>query len=359
MTREHAAAMVAHQGAACAELGSPLYAALLARAAADIRAGGPCADAVAGHEDAPGPYALGLRLAGGVHALVLSGRAPALARCYPSAGGTFDPSRPQEAWRAFADTVAAELPFVRAWLTRPPQTNEVGRAGLLVAGMLWALDRAPLPVRLFEVGASAGLNLRADHFRCTGEGFASGPRDSAVRLANVWRGTPPRWLTGAAARHPGPAVVERRGCDVDPVDPASPAGALALRAYLWPDQEARHARLAGALRLAARVPAEVTAAGAADFLAGLSLEEGTLTVVWHSVMRQYVPAPEWARAEAELERLAASATPRRAFVHLAFEPCRAGRERPFRLTARFGGGEPVVLADAAPHGLPAYAPAPA
>ncbi|MFD9129687.1 DUF2332 family protein [Kitasatospora sp. NPDC059571] len=43
------------QATACAELGSPLYAALLRRAAADVRAGGPCAQAVAGHEGAPGP----------------------------------------------------------------------------------------------------------------------------------------------------------------------------------------------------------------------------------------------------------------------------------------------------------------
>lgn len=141
------------------------------------------------------------------------------------------------------------------------------------------------------------------------------------------------------------------------MDPGPPGGSLALRAYVWPDQSARHARLAGALRLARAVPAEVTATGAADFLRGLSLRDGTLTVVWHSVMRQYVPREEWDRVRGELDRLAADSGPRRAFLHLAFEPERVGEERPFRLTAWLNGEPAVTLAYAAPHGLPARTPA--
>ncbi|MGD9483218.1 DUF2332 domain-containing protein [Streptomyces sp. TRM70308] len=357
MSFQHAADMIAHQGEACAELGSPLYAELFARAAEDVRAGGPCAEAIAGHEDAAGPQALALRLAGGVHALALSGRAPALARFYPSAGGAFSPAVAEAAWAAFRDTVAAELPRVRDWLTRPPQTNEVGRANLLLAGLLWAADRVPLPVRLFEIGASAGLNLRADHFRCVGEGYAWGAPDAEVVLDGAWRGAPPDWLPRAAARHPELAVVARRGCDPDPVDPCAPGGALALRAYVWPDQADRHTRLAGALRLARAVPAEVTATGAAAFLRGVELRAGTLTVVWHSVMRQYVPGAEWDAVRRELDRLAAGSGPDRGFAHLAFEPERVGGRRPFRLTARVGREPAVPLADAAPHGLPAHAPA--
>jgi hypothetical protein len=78
MGTERAAAMVEVQADGCAKLGSPLYAALLTWAAADIRAGGPCAAAIAGYEDAPGPDAIALRLLGGVHALVLTGRPASL-----------------------------------------------------------------------------------------------------------------------------------------------------------------------------------------------------------------------------------------------------------------------------------------
>jgi Uncharacterized protein conserved in bacteria (DUF2332) len=58
------------QAQACRALGSPLYAELLERSAAD----------------APGS-ALAPRLMGAVHLLVLEGRAPSLARHYPSVGG--------------------------------------------------------------------------------------------------------------------------------------------------------------------------------------------------------------------------------------------------------------------------------
>ncbi|MGI8329132.1 DUF2332 domain-containing protein [Actinomadura scrupuli] len=355
MSVERTAAMIEYQAKACAELGSPLYAFLLGRAAHDVRDGGPCADAVAGYEDAPGPDAIALRLLGGVHAAVLTGRAPDLAAHYPSAGGVFDADRPEACWAAFRTTVAAETAWIRDWMTRPPQTNEVGRANLLIAGLLAALGPGPLPIRLFELGASAGLNLRADRFRCVSEGISWGPVDSPVVLADAWRGAPPPWLVRAAARHPALTVTERRGCDLTPIDPLSPAGELALRAYVWPDQTDRVARLDGALRLAAQVPAQVVTAGAGDFLAGLRPEPGTLTVVWHSVMRQYVPAAEWARVEGELDRLAASATPRARFAHVAFEPNRVGEQHRFQLTVRLGTGAGTVLAQARPHGLPARA----
>ncbi|MBF4161895.1 DUF2332 family protein [Nocardioides sp. CBS4Y-1] len=81
--------MVEHlrlQAIGCHELGSPMYADLLLRVADDVRAGGPAATVLAGHEDDPGPSALGLRLMGGVHALVLAREAGALAAHCPSVG---------------------------------------------------------------------------------------------------------------------------------------------------------------------------------------------------------------------------------------------------------------------------------
>jgi len=356
--RERAAEMFAWQSRACAALGSGLHAVLLARAADDVRAGGPCADAVAGYEDAPGPDAIALRFVGGVHALVLAGRAPALAGYYPSVGGVFEPDRPEAVeacWQAFRAAVAAELPWVRDWMTRPPQTNEVGRSNLLVTGLLWAARSTPLPIRLFELGSSAGLNLRPEQFRYLADGFSWGPADSPVRLAGAWRGDPPAWLAGAGTAQPELTVAERRGCDLTPIDPLSEGGALALRAYVWADQDARFTRLDGALRLAAATPVRVEAIGAAEFLAGVELRPGTLTVVWHSIMRQYVPAEEWARVDAELTRLAAESTPEAPFVYIAFEPERVGERFPFRLSVRQGQDERVVLAEANPHGIPATA----
>ncbi|BAJ28649.1 MULTISPECIES: DUF2332 domain-containing protein [Kitasatospora] len=358
MPFDHAAAMFHHQADGCAALGSPLSAALLRRAAEDLLAGGPCAEAVAGHEDAPGPDAIALRLLGAVHALVLSGLAPELAAHYPSVGGRFDPAEPDAPWPAFRAAVAAHLPFVRGWLTRPPQTNEVGRANLLFTALAWAQRElsagTPLPVRLRELGSSAGLNLLADRFRCTSDGFSYGPADSPVVLADAWRGEPPAWLRGAPLQR----VTDRRGCDPTPIDPRSADGSLALRAYLWADQLPRVQRLNGALALAAETPAPVEATGAAAFLRGVETAGGTLTVVWHSIMRQYVPADEWRSVEAELTRLATASSPSAPFLHVAFEPRRVGTGHRFLLTARLGAGPRTTLAEAMPHGLPAWTLAP-
>ncbi|WP_082526624.1 DUF2332 domain-containing protein [Kitasatospora sp. MBT63] len=350
--RANAIAMVEQQARACAELGSPLYAALLHQVALDLAADGPCAAALAGHEADPWREAVALRLLGGVHALVLTGRAPELAAHYPSAGGSFDPDRPDAAWPAFRAAVADNLPWVRDWLTRPPQTNEVGRANLLITGLLHTLHTlpgGPRPVRLYELGASAGLNLLADRFRCEAPGYSYGPEDSPVVLAGAWEGRPPELPAGT----PPLDFAERRGCDLTPIDPRSPGGALALRAYLWADQPARVARLNGALRLAAEFPTRVEAVGAAEFLRGVEVRPGAVTVVWHSVMRQYVPAEEWAEVERESARLAASATAEAPYAHIAFEPRQFGDMHRFVLAVRIGEGPEQLLAEAAPHGLPA------
>ncbi|WP_367123252.1 DUF2332 domain-containing protein [Streptomyces phytohabitans] len=370
MSRERLARSIDWQARSCAELGSPLYAALLPYVAHDVRAGGVCARVLAGYEDAPGPDAVALRLLGGVHALALTGGAPELAALYADAPpGAPGPDRSRAVWDTFRGTVDGATAWVRDWMTRPPQTNETGRANLLLPGALYAVARlsaeraggtagggGALPVRLFELGASGGLNLRADRFHHAAPGLAWGPADSPVRLpADAWRGPVPAWLADAARRHPALDVVGRAGCDLHPVDPLSADGALALRAYLWPDQRERAARLAGALRLAAEVPARVERLGVTEFLAGITLEPGTVTVVWHSIMRQYVPRGEWARAEAELERLARASGPDAGFAYVTFEPEPVpDGGTPCRLAVRVGAGPRRLLAGGAAHGLPAY-----
>jgi hypothetical protein len=71
-------------------------------------------------------------------------------------------------------------------------------------------------------------------------------------------------------------------------------------------------------------------------------------------MRQYVPAREWARAEAELDRLAAGSSDDAPFAHVAFEPRRVGSAHRFRLSVRIGDGPEELLAGAPGHGVPAY-----
>lgn len=303
------------QAAACAEMGSPMYAELLTRCASDLEAGGPMSEVLSGQteQEVPPTAALALRLLGSVHRLVLERRAGALAAYYPSVGGSWSVAG---GWPAFRQLLSDAPELVREWLDRPPQTNEVGRSVALYGGLLHlpTLGAGHLPVRLFEIGASGGLNLRADRFGYRDpDGRGYGDLGSEVVISDAWAG---RRL------EPWPAmrVVERGGCDVRPVDVATPEGRLLLTAYVWPDQQHRLERLRGALQVAARVPAVVEQRDAVSYLRGLTLVEGTTTVVWHSVMWQYLSPEDRAAATGAIEELGAQADDRRRFVHLRSEP---------------------------------------
>lgn len=299
------------QAAACAELGSPMYAALLDRCSDDIAAGGVVAEVLAGHEDDPGPSALALRLLGSVHRLALERRAGDLATFYPSVGGTW---QPDGGWTAFTRLLRERPDDVRAWLDRPPQTNEVGRAGALMGGLLHLRHR--LPVRLFEIGSSGGLNLLVDRFGYVdAAGRTFGDPASAVILDDAWCGAPLQpW--------PDLEVLERAGCDVMPVDVRTTEGRLALTAYVWPDQRDRLERLRGALVIAQEHPVEVRRLSARAFVDDLELRPGATTVLWHSVMWQYLDDDEQRDVTAGIERLGAAATAEAPFAHLQLEQLR-------------------------------------
>jgi hypothetical protein len=63
----------------------------------------------------------------------------------------------------------------------------VGRSAALIGALLILVQRFPLPVRLFEIGASAGLNLRADHYLYKFSGGQWGSDDAAVVLSGQER----------------------------------------------------------------------------------------------------------------------------------------------------------------------------
>ena len=291
-----------------------------------------------GYEDDPGPSALALRLMGGVHRLVLSGEAPALAAHYPSVGGV-----PDEPWPAFRATLRAHTKKLRTLSGRPVQTNEVARCAALLGGFLEIVRLTGLPLRLLEVGASAGLNLRFDRYRYELGGTAWGPEDSPVLLRTGLSGHPPLGVQAS--------VASRAGCDPRPVDPRTEDGRITLQSYVWPDQLERLDRLRAALSVAAEVEAPVVRAGAAEWIGGVlrALREGCASVVFHSIVMQYLDKEERERFELTLHDSGAGARPDSPLAWLRMEP--AGDRTEVRLTL-WPGGEERTLARAGYHGDP-------
>jgi hypothetical protein len=331
------------QADACRELGSRLYGDLLAHAAMDLLDGGPTAQVLNGHLDDRPSSVLALRLLGGVHALVLSGRAPELAAFYPSAGGTAESALGSpRAWAALQRTLADHGAEVRLWLGHPPQTNEVGRAAALLGGLRHIAAEADLPVRLVEVGASAGLNLRADWFCVPGKSGHYGDPHSPVVLTDGWLGdAPPESRI---------EIIERIGGDLVPVDPLTAEGRLKLTAYVWPDQIERLRRLRGAFEIAERVPADLRAESASETLTRTQLTNRSWTVLWHSIFRQYLSDTQRAELAEGVTALGATATSNARFAYIYLEQSRAGG-CPVTLTT-WPGGRRRVLGTAPAHGLP-------
>jgi len=341
---ERTARILRTQATHCEVLGSALYAGLLRHSAEDLLADGPTAGVLEGHLTDPGRSALPLRMLGGVHALVLTGQARELAAFYPSAGGTADPGQGAGlAWPALRDVLEVHMAQIRTWLPRPPQTNEVGRGAVLAGALCHLLAEEDLPVRLVEVGTSAGLNLRADRFRISGAGVSFGPPSSPVRMNDVWRGKPPPVRDVA--------VISRTGGDLAPVDPVSEEGRLLLLAYVWADQADRLERLRGACDLASDVPAEIRRESASETIAGIELQPGTWTVLWHSIFQQYLDAAQMGEMAAGVAGLGASATETARFAHVTLELAKPGPDTPVEVTT-WPGGACRVIGTALPHGIP-------
>lgn len=333
------------QRTACARLGSTLYADVLAAVAADVSAGGVCAAVLGPHAGDPFASALPLRFLGAVHRLVLEGRTPTLAAHYPSVGGAPGPGLAADFLAAVAEHRAA----VEARITDGVQTNEVGRCAVLAPGLAVIARRSGLPLRLLECGASGGLNLRWDHYWYdTGESTLGDP-GSPVRFVDAWRAGPDGLPDLAAPVE----VVERSGCDRNPLDVTSEVGRLTLRSYLWPDQVERAARLEAALAVAARVPVSVEAADLGPWAEQRLAEPapGVVTVITHSIVWQYVGRESRDRLRRALRAAGERATPRAPVAWLRFEP--AGAVGDLRLTW-WPGGDEAVLATAEYHGVPVY-----
>lgn len=152
-------------------------------------------------------------------------------------------------------------------LTHATQTNEPGRCAVLAP----QLARLPQPIALFEVGASAGLCLIPDRYDL----------DADLQIAH------------------------REGLDANPLDPSDPDVRRWLRALVWPGEDAREARLAAALEIAATDPPPIRQGMLPDDLPAFldhavrtSGALGATPVLMHSATLAYLDRPAREAVEA-------------------------------------------------------------
>lgn len=331
----------ATQARACRTMGSELYAHLLTRAIDDLEASGPCWRLVSPHV-APGRgNAIALRLMAAVHRLVLTDRAARLAPYYAATGGTSDPADAWPVFHAFVEEHEAELvPLVELGC----QTNEPGRAASLAIGFLDVARRTGLPLAIAEIGTAAGLNLRWDHFYYSGGGQRWGEPTSRVDLSGFWVDAPE--VTGVGA-----TVVSRTGVDRAPIDPTTEEGWLALASSVWGDQATRFARLRGAIELAREVPADIVTADAVEWVeANLAPEEGRTTVLFQSVLREYLDEDGKRRLDSAVRAAGERASTGAPLAWLALEPISVKRRHGLSVSL-WPGGETRQLTTAGSLGL--------
>lgn len=327
------------QARICGEHGSPLYASLLRYAAADVRAAGPTWELLR----TVGPTALGsddalaLQLMGAVHRLVLDGTLPELAAYYPSVGGHAEPAG---AWPAFRCALATHREQLAPLLRHAVQTNEVGRCPVLGSAFAVVARETKLPLRLLEVGASAGLNLHFDRYCYELDGRAWGDVRSPVRFTEPFAAGRPAF--------DGPIkIAERACCDLVPIDASSDEGRLTLMAYVWADQIERVSQLEGALEVWRGAPIAVERADAASWLERTPLvQQGAATIVFHSFVMQFLDDDGRRRFERTLDDAGAQATDQAPLAWVRMEW--AGTRAEIRL--RMWPGQERLLATASPHG---------
>ncbi len=302
----------ADQAMWCAKLGSPFTAQLLAGLERSLdrqtQTGRTILD-WPGQSDAHGD-AVALRLAGALHTLVRRGRLADLAALYPPhelpSATTLNAAVSAALFEADAD-ICAGLQF-------PPQTNEVARSAVLYPGLMQIAAEADLPLALYEIGASAGLNLIPDMYAYRLGDRSLGTGESAVNLSPQWSGA----ISGALE----PTIISRRGCDRNPIDVSDPGQLERLIGYVWPDQPERLSRLEAACALVANQAPKIDKADGADWvdeMFGAVAEPGVVRVLYHSIAFHYFPTDSQQRIATAMQAAGERATPEAPLAWLAFE----------------------------------------
>ncbi|MGI9556623.1 MAG: DUF2332 family protein, partial [Solirubrobacterales bacterium] len=203
---------------------------------------------------------------------------------YPAIGSPVPDEDAVSAVAARESIAADQHRFWDAVSSRYVQTNDPARAVAWIwpAAVLAEADPGR-PLDLYDIGASAGLNLVGD-----------------LMEDNTWARTDQKPLR----LEPLPPIRRRLGFDLRPLDPLVDDDANWLRALVWPGQDERARRLEAAIaayRSAGETtgPPRVEAVSAGKIPPRLDTvgQSDPRALAYQTVMRDYVPEAELARYE--------------------------------------------------------------
>ncbi len=293
--------------------GAPIYARVCRAIAAGLTRESKTGARILDWPTEPTRDALPLRFMGGLHALVLANADPELAAIFR--GEMVEES-------AVIATLGRVLlrhdDALMPWLDGPPQTNEPGRSGALMLGLLEVARRFGPKIEVLEIGSSGGLNLLINRYRFNLGGTMVGPADAPVTIVPEWRGEAPAAVPID--------IVSTRGCDVAPLDVTDPAVEARLAAYVWAETPARRVRLGKAIEMVRERGVHLEKADAADWVEARLAEPqaaGVTRVLMHSVVWQYLPDPVAERIREAMKAAGARATAERPLAWVSMEPDRA------------------------------------
>ena len=334
-------AFLLRQSEIARSLGSPLVGEILAAAHRQLHRAPQLEAMIIAWPVDPAASAMALRLNAGLHALARRCTFPDLSALYAGEHQMFD--------RAVGEALEWAEPTLLVWMGHPTQTNEVRRSSAFMAALSVLARRFGLPFELFELGASAGLNLLLDRYAYTLGGVSFGPPDAGLHLTPQWQGPPPPQT--------GVRIVAARGVDLRPLCLDDPHTRERLMSYVWPGDDDRSDCLRRAMAIAFDAAPVVDRASAAPWLAARLAEpqaEGTMRVIQHSMALQYLPGEELNTVIASLREAGARATPSRPLARIGLEWCRDRSQVLLCMTSWSGGGaddgERRILASCHPYG---------
>jgi len=309
------------QSAICKSMGSRFYADLLLELEDIIAQSTDLAliEVFSSWPGTPRDDAIALRFIAALNYLVITNADSKLCAIFPPTLSLEGSARTN----ALADSIERHQNFIIDYIRSPPQTNEVGRSIVLLGGFLELAKRFGSALDIFEIGASAGLNMSFDKYFYQCPAWRWGDPKSGVHLKPNWQGNPPPL---------GPVNIhQRKACDISPINADTEKNRLL--SYVWPDQIERAQRIQRAIDYATISEPQIDAIEASEWLLERSQETPQRPrVFYHSIIWQYFTKQQQQAFSTTMEKMGREATESTALIWMRLEPARHKQHAELKIT---------------------------